>query len=80
MNTIRISETVNNHDLVIPFELLKLLNHQKVEILVFPKEITKKNKPTGKKLLDLFKKHKGVNPFSEITDAVLWQKGIRNDW
>ncbi len=80
MNTVSMSEMVNNHDLVIPFELLKRLNHQEVEIFVFPKETTEKSKSTSKTLLDLFKKHKDVNPFSEITDAVLWQKGIRNEW
>ncbi len=80
MNTIRISETINSHDLVIPFELLKLLNHQEVEILVFPRKTEVICKPKAKKLLEIFERYLNIEPFSEILDGVAWQKEVRGEW
>ncbi len=79
MHAIRMSEVVNSHDVVIPFELLKPFNHQKIDILVFstnqPSDNLSKNN-----LLNVLNHYAHVKPFEKVEDAKDWQRNIRNEW
>ena len=71
-------QRVENHDIVIPFELLKSLNHHEVDIVIFPK----KSKPPSEKddLMSLLKRNKKTDPFQKVKNPVLWQRKIRSEW
>ena len=78
MYAIRIDEVINDKDVVIPFSLLKSLNHQDVEIIVISKpktSIVDKNR-----FSKLLSKYSGVSAFEDIIDAISWQKKVRNEW
>ena len=79
MEGIRLNQTVNNHDIVIPFDMVKPLNHQEVDIIIFPKKAALLNAAKST-LAAVFEQHKNITPFQEITDSVIWQKNLRNEW
>lgn len=81
MHNIHVSEIVNNRDVVIPFELLKSLNHQKIEIVIFPQPVRAKEQSNQAHALSkIFAEYKDISPFSQIKNASLWQKKVRNEW
>ena len=80
MQAIRFNQTVNSHDIVIPFDMLKSLNHQEVDIIVFPKKSDSSLLSAKNTLAAIFKQYKNIRPFKEITDPVSWQKNLRNEW
>lgn len=78
MFAIRLEDTIDNHDLVIPFEKLKMLNHQNVEVIILPKlHQVAKSKVT---LSSILTKYKDTKPFADIKDSVEWQRESRNEW
>ncbi len=79
MYAVRLEEEVNDKDVVIPFHILKPLNHQQVEIIIISKsEKVTKSKPT--KFAQIFAKYEGVEAFSDIENSVEWQKRARDEW
>jgi hypothetical protein len=62
-----------NHCLPIPLEF----NDIDLEITIKP---VRKGSGCRKKIEMLLKKNESINPFSEISDPVKWQKEIRSDW
>ena len=77
MYAVKIEDVINNHDLIIPFDKIKGLNHQEVEVIVFPKVV-----PSGKKgkLKSIFNKYRGIALFSQIKDVSDWQRELRSEW
>ena len=78
MFAIRIEDIINDKDLVIPFEKLKMFNHQDIEVIILPRE--RQSNITKSSITDVLSKYKGCTPFSNIHDSVEWQRKIRNEW
>lgn len=79
MYAVKVNDLINDRDLVIPFDKIKQLNHKNVEIIILPNNKNTKINIKGR-LEKIFAEYKGVHPYSDITDAVEWQKEIRNEW
>jgi hypothetical protein len=80
MGSIHVNQVINNHDIVIPFELLKSLNHQEVDIVIFPKKATSSVERKKNALAKLLGQNKKIKPFQNIKDPVVWQRNLRNEW
>ena len=78
MFAIRIEDIIEDKDLVIPFEKLKLLNHKDVEVIILAKQHQESNKKY--KISDILAKYKNINPFDKIKNASEWQRDLRNEW
>jgi len=67
MFAIRLEDMIDNHDLVIPFEKLKMFNHQDVEVYYLTKlRQVIKNKATVSSILN---RYKDTKPFSDMKTA-----------
>ncbi len=80
MGSIHVNQVINNHDIVIPFELLKPLNHQEVDIVIFPKRTIFPIAREKNALVKLLGQNKKIKPFQNIKDPVVWQRNLRNEW
>lgn len=80
MEGIRLNQTVNNHDIVIPFDTVRLLNHQEVDIIILPKKTSTALNSQKSTLAAVFERNKNVTPFQEINDPIAWQENLRNEW
>ena len=78
MYAVRIDEVVNDKDIVIPFELLKSLNHQDVEIIVISKP--RVSSPDKHRFSKILSKYSGTKAFEDILDPIAWQKKVRDEW
>ena len=78
MFAIRLEDIINDKDLVIPFEKLKMFNHQDVEVIILPRQ--RQSNTTKSSIMDVLSKYKGCTPFNNIHDSVEWQRKIRNEW
>lgn len=80
MESIHVNEIVNNHDIVIPLELLKSLNHQEIDIVIFPEKAAALSNHKKNPLKRFLNRNKNIHPFKEITNPVAWQRKMRNEW
>jgi len=81
MKTFEFQAEVKNGTIVLPRQFNKYsVPKSKIIVLVLDDNSTSNAKPKNEKLEQAFIRLQEVNPFRNITNAVDWQKQIRDEW